>query len=143
MAKHVIEDPIITLNSVDLSGRVKKVTFLIGKRPPQNLTAMTDGWEDLVHVDIKKFKASFEFYQDYAASSVYATIKAIYDLTTSFTVVVRPTTAARSSTNPEWSGSMLLDGEFPVIDASEPGAVNMQPINFLGTGALSFLTSSS
>jgi hypothetical protein len=57
-------------------------------------------------------------------------------------LIVRPTTGIRTSDNPEWQGQILLDGEFPQIDA-EFGGVNMAPVNFLGTGALSFLTSSS
>jgi hypothetical protein len=57
-------------------------------------------------------------------------------------LIVRPTTGIRTSDNPEWQGQILLDGEFPQIDA-EFGGVNMAPVNFLGTGALTFATSSS
>ncbi len=144
MPRHVIEDAQVTLNGSVLSGRVKKLTIRTGKRPPANVTAMTDGWEESILVDVKNWKASFEFYQDYSTGSVYSVMKGIFDSTasTGVALIVRPTTGARTSDNPEWQGNLLLDGDFPQIDA-EFGGVNMAPANFVGTGTLSFLTSSS
>ena len=144
MPRHVIEDAQVTLNSVALSGRVKKVTIRTAKRPAAQVTAMTDSWEENILVDIKNWKASFEFYEDYTTGSVWATVKGIFDATGSSGVamIVRPTTGNRTSDNPEFQGQILLDGEFPVIDG-EVGGVNMKPVNFLGTGALSQVTTSS
>ena len=144
MPRHVIEDAQVTLNGTVLSGRVKKVTIRTAKRPAAQVTAMTDGWEENLLVDIKNWKASFELYQDYTTGSVYTALKAIFDATGSSGValIVRPTTGNRTSDNPEFQGQILLDGEFPFIDA-EVGGVNMAPVNFLGTGALSFVTTSS
>lgn len=144
MPRHVIEDAQVSINGVALSSRVKKVTIRTSKRPPANVTAMTDSWEENILVDIKGWKASFELYQDYSSGSVYATLKGIFNATGSSGVelLVTPTTAVVSSDNPQFKGQILLDGEFPQIDA-EMGGVNMAPVNFLGTGALSFQTSSS
>jgi hypothetical protein len=144
MPRHVIEDAQVTLNGVVLSGRVKKLTIRTSKRSPANVSAMTDSWEENILVDVKAWKASFEFYQDYSTGSVYETMKGIFDATGSSGVamIVRPTTGIRTTGNPEFQGQLLLDGEFSQIDA-EFGGVNMAPVNFLGTGALSFFTSSS
>jgi hypothetical protein len=144
MPRHVIEDAQITINGVVLSGRVKKVTIRTFKRPPAQVTAMTDSWEENLLVDIKGWKASFELYQDYSTGSVYETLKGIFDATGSSGValIVRPTTGIRTTGNPEFQGQILLEGEFPQLEA-EYGGVNMAPVSFLGTGALSFLTSSS
>lgn len=144
MPRHVIEDAQVTLNGTVLSGRVKKLTIRTFKRPPANVTAMTDGWEENLLVDIKGWKASLELYQDYSSGSVYATLKGIFDATGSSGValIVRPSTAIRSSDNPEFQGQVLLDGDFAQIDA-EFGGVNMAPVSLLGTGALTFATSSS
>lgn len=144
MARHVITNATVTLNGVALNGRVKKVTIRTAKRSPANVSAMLDTWEENILVDIKSFKASFEFYQDYTTGSVYETMKGIFDATGSSGVamIVRPTTGARTTGNPEFQGQILLDGEFPQIDAAF-GDAHMAPANFLGTGALSFLTSSS
>jgi hypothetical protein len=37
---------------------------------------MTDTWDENILVDIKAWKASFEFYQDYTTGSVWATSRA-------------------------------------------------------------------
>jgi hypothetical protein len=144
MPRHVIEDAQVTLNGVVLSSRVKKLTITTFKRKPAQVTAMTDSWEENLLVDIKGWKASFELYQDYSTGSVYETLKGIFDATGSSGVamIVRPTTGIRTTGNPEFQGQLLLDGDFAQIDA-EYGGVNMTPTAFLGTGALSFFTSSS
>lgn len=144
MPRHVITNAQVTLNGVALSGRVKKVTIRTAKRPPANVSAMSDTWEENILVDIKNWKASFEFYQDYTTGSVYTAMKSIYDATgtSGVALIVRPTTGIRTTDNPEFQGQILLDGDFPQLDA-EFGGVNMAPVNFLGTGALTFATSSS
>lgn len=144
MPRHVITNPQVSLNGVSLAGRVKKLAIRTSKRPPANVSAMTDTWEENILVDVKAWKASFEFYEDYTTGSVWSTIQGIFAATGSSGVamIVRPTTGIRTSDNPEWQGQILLDGEFSQIEA-EFGGVNMKPTNFLGTGALSFFTSSS
>jgi hypothetical protein len=144
MPRHVITAPQITLNGVSLAGRVKKLTIRTAKRSPAQVSAMTDGWEENILVDVKSWKASFEFYQDYTTGSVYDTLAGIFNATGSSGVamIVRPTTGVRTSGNPEFQGQILLDGDFSQIDA-EFGGVNMAPANFLGTGALSMFSSSS
>jgi hypothetical protein len=144
MPKHVIEDAMVTLNSVDISNRVKKVTFVTAKRSPQEATGMTDSWEERIGVDIRSWRCSLDLFQDYSTASVFGVLRALLDSTVSsgLPIVVRPTTAARGTTNPEFQGSVLLDGDYPLIDA-EVGAVNMAPVNLLGNGALSIVTTSS
>lgn len=144
MPRHVIEDAQVTINGTVLSGRVKKLSIRTAKRPPAQVSAMTDDWDENINVNVKSWKATFEFYQDYTTGSVYTVLKAILDATGSSGValIVRPTTAIRSSDNPEFQGQILLDGEFPFLDAEFAGT-NMAPVNFLGTGALTFATSSS
>lgn len=144
MPKLVIEDAWITLNSVDISNRVKKITLMTNKRAAREVTAMGDTWEDRLHVNIRGWKMSMDLYNDFSTGSVYAALKSILDSTASsgVPVIVRPTTNARTTGNPEWQGSVLLDGDFGQLDASV-GEENMTSPGFLGVGALSFLTSSS
>lgn len=144
MPKIVIESAWITLNGIDVSNRVKKVTLLTAKRPAREVTAMGDGYEDRLVVNIKNWKASFELLQDYSTGSVYAALKGIFDSTVSSGVamIVRPTTGARTTGNPEWQGSIVLDGDFGQLDASVGEEALTNP-SFLGNGTLSFLTSSS
>lgn len=144
MPRHVITNATVSINGTALTARVKKVTIRTAKRPPANVNAMTDGWDENILVDIKSWKASFDLYQDYTTGSVWSVLKGVFDSTASsgVQIIVRPTTGTRSSDNPDWQGNVLLDGEFPQIDG-EHGGINMQPVNFLGTGALSFLTSAT
>lgn len=144
MPRHVITGAQVTLNGVDVSRRVKKVTIRTSKRPPANVSAMQDAWEENILVDIKAFKASIDFYQDYTSGAVWPTIQGVFAATGSSGValIVRVSTALRTSDVPEWQGQVLLDGEFPQIDG-EFGATHMASLNLLGTGALAFVTSSS
>lgn len=144
MPKQVIENGSVTLNSVDLSTRVKKISIITGKRAPQNVTAMQDTWEDFLGVNIKGGKISLEFYQDLATGSVYETMKGILNSTasTGVPIVIRPTTGVRTTGNPDFQCSVLLDGDFAQIDGSVGDALMTNP-SFRINGTLSFLTSSS
>lgn len=144
MPKHVIEDAWVTLGGVDLSNRVRRVTLMIAKRTPAQVTGMTNDWEERVVVDIRSWRATLEFFQDYSTGSVYTTLKALMDSTASsgIPIIIRPTTAARTTGNPEFQGYVGVDGDFGLLDA-EVGGVNMSSPALLGMGTLSFLTSSS
>lgn len=145
MAKHIINNAQVTLTTADLSARVKKVSLITSQRSAQDATAMGDTWEDKLLVPIRAWKGSIEMFQDYAAGSVYATLKTLLDGTTTSTglvITVRPTTEIRSATNPEFYGSIIPDGDFAQIDA-EVGGVNMVSFGFIGDGTLNFYTSSS
>lgn len=151
MPKHVITDAQVTLNGVVLSSRVKKVTILVKERPPQLATAMGDSWEDRVKVDIRDWKANFEFYQDYSTSyttsgSVLDQLTAIFNSTAAagIAMLVKPTTEIQSASNPTFSGNLLTDGsEVTYMKADDVGDLNMTPLAMVGKGALSVLTSSS
>ena len=85
-----------------------------------------------------------EFYQDFAAGSVYAALKAACASTASsgVLIVVRPTTEARTTGNPEIQGYGLIDGDFAITDGAVGDVLMTQP-SFQGKGSLSEFTSSS
>lgn len=144
MPKHVIEDAWVTLAGVDLSNRVRRVTLMTNKRTPALVTAMTNNWDERVVVDIRGWRVNLELFQDYSTGSVYAAMKAILDSTASSGVplIIRPTTGARTTGNPEFQGYVGVDGDHGQLDA-EVGGVNMSNPTFLGLGQLDFFTSSS
>lgn len=144
MPKQVIENAWVTLASSDVSTRVKKVTITRSKRSPQQVTAMQETDEDYLPVNIRGWKVALEFYQDFAAGSVYAALKAAVASTASSGVLitVRPTTEARTTGNPELTGYVLIDGDFAILDGAVGDVLMTQP-SFQGKGALSELTSSS
>jgi len=59
--------------------------------------------------------ATFDFFQDFAAAKVHATLQPLISSTTPFTVEVRPVNAARSATNPAYLMTALLF-EYPMLD---------------------------
>lgn len=106
MAKFVIKNPIVTINSVDLSDHCSKVTIE---------TTFND-------VDVTSFGAvykavlqgmgsasmKFTFFQDYAAGSVDATLWPLSQSGASFPVTVKSTSAAVSATNPRFDMTGVL-----------------------------------
>lgn len=144
MPKQVIENAWVTLGGTDVSTRVKKVTIMRSKRANQQVTAMQEEDEDYLPVNIRGFKVALEFYQDFAAGSVYTALKAAVESTASSGILmtIRPTTESRTTGNPEFQGYVLIDGDYALVDGSV-GDVLMTSPNFQGKGALSEFTSSS
>lgn len=144
MPKHVIEDAMVTLDGVDISTRVKKLSLITRKRSPQNVSAMTNNWEEHIGIDVRGWRVQLDLMQDYSTANVYSVLKGMLDSTNSsgHPIIIRPTTAGRSATNPEWQGSVLLDGDFAFVDAEFAG-VNMAPVNLIGNGTLTSVTTST
>lgn len=112
MAKIVLRDASITVNGVDLSNHASKVTIVtefddvdftsFGATLKEHGKGLGDG-----HIDV-------DFYQDFAAASVNATLWPISQASTTVPVVVKPTSAAASSTNPSYTMQGLLMNYSPL-----------------------------
>lgn len=133
MAEYVLTDASVTVNAVNLSGMVRKATVNTSV-DEQDSTAMGAGWKGRKG-GLKDSKISLEFNQNFDAGSVDATLWSL--LGTTPTVVVKPTTAALSATNPGFSGAMLLK-EYTPIDGSV-GDMATAGAEFVGAGALTRL----
>lgn len=106
MAIFTLVDAYISINGVTLSDHAKSVT-VEDTRDQVDITAFgatskayTKGLGDA--------KITVEFYQDFAAGKVHATLQPLLGSTTPVTIEVRPTSAARSATNPAALMSGLL-----------------------------------
>jgi hypothetical protein len=133
MAVFVITDASVTINAVDLSGKVRKATLKISA-DDQDMTAMGATWQAVLG-GIKKGTLSLEFNQDYAAAQVDATLWAAFGLVT--TCTIKATSGANSATNPQFSGPMLLKDYTP-IDGSTGDAATANA-DLVIAGALSRL----
>src|SRR6266516_1829844 len=98
MAITVLTNAFVSVNSVDLSDHVSKVT-IEDLRDQVDITAMgatnkayTKGLGDA--------KVTVDFFQDFAAGKVHATLQPLIGSSTGFALEVRPTNAGRSATNP-------------------------------------------
>jgi hypothetical protein len=136
MATFVYTDASVTVNTVDLSDHVKSCTVnyeaemlddtVMGDTTRSNLAGLLN-WS----IDV-------EFLQDFAAAKVDATLFALIG-SASFTVIVKPTSGSVSSTNPSFSGSVVLESYPPMSGAV--GDLETASATFRSAGTLTRATS--
>lgn len=113
MAVFLQNDVQVTINSVDLTDHVASVTWTETAAELET-TAMGDS--NVTRIGgLKDGSISVEFHQDFAASSVYATLYTLLGTTT--TVEITPVSGALSATNPKHSAAALVT-ELPFIDGA-------------------------
>lgn len=127
MAKLVLTDASVTINSVDLSDTVQSVTLNYNADQVE-VTSMGDsahkftGGLDNITCDVTMF-------QDFAASEVEATVFSLVGSTT--TVVIKPTSGAVAADNPSYTiTDAFVSGHTPV--AGTVGDAAMTTVNFVG-----------
>lgn len=104
MPKLVLTNPQITIAGVDLSNSISSVT-LDTKYDIVETTAFGDTAKKRV-AGLADNSISLEFFQDFAASNVEATIYPL--LGTATTVVVKPVSTTTGSTNPSYTVSAVV-----------------------------------
>lgn len=137
MAKFVWSDAHFTINAVDLSNRVKKLTLDI-KVDEVEVTSMgsidASGrlFKDFLS-GFKDYSVEVEFFQDLAAASVDQTIYPM--LYTLQPIVMRPNkTAVVGTSNPEYRATMAVVGYQPIN--AEIGNAAMAPLKLAASGTL-------
>lgn len=133
MAKHILYDASVTVNGTDLSDHVESVEYTLTINE-QAAAAMSED-EDY---DMPGTKAVgdivINYYQDYAASEVWATHKALYTARSTFPLIVKPTSAADSATNPAFTKNVFVKS-MPAVSGTR-GQRHMAPITYRSAGAL-------
>ena len=135
MAKFVLTDASVVLNSVDLSDHVSSVTLEITSDEIVT-TAMGDTFQSRTG-GLKDGTLSIEFQQDFASSEVDATLFPLLGSTTAF--VVKPTSGSVSSTNPSYAGNVLVNSHSPV--ANGVGELATMSVSFPTSGTITRATS--
>jgi len=115
MAITTLTDAYVSINGVNLSDHVQKVT-LEDSRESVDITAM-GATSKAVAKGLGDAKVTCDMYQDFAAGKVHATLQPLIASTTPFTVEVRATSAGRSPTNPAFVMSALLMN-YAMLDGS-------------------------
>lgn len=127
MGSFVLTDASIVVNSVNMSPFAKSATVSV-EVDEQEDTAFGDSWRSRIG-GLKEFSVDVEFNSDFAASAVDATLWPLIGTTT--TVVLKATSDAVSSTNPSFTGTVLVTqyspldgqvGELATTSVSWPGA---------------------
>jgi hypothetical protein len=127
----VFTNAYVMLNAVDLSDHVKSVT-LDYKGELQDNTAMGATTRTRLG-GLKDWSLEIEFFQDFAAAEVDATLFGLVG--TPFTIEVKPVNAAASPTNPRYNGTGILES-YPPIGGSV-GEMAMTSVSIQAAGVLS------
>lgn len=126
----------VIINSVDLSDHVRQVTINYSAEMLEK-TAMGDNGKTRV-AGLLDFSVDVEFNQDFASGKVDATLFPLVGAA-AFPIAINPTNAAASTTNPTFSGNVLLETYPPL--GGNVGALLTTTAKFVGDGVLARATS--
>lgn len=112
MAKYVFTNAYLLINNVDLSSNVESVT-LENTAADVDVTAMGDGGKRHL-AGLQDNKLNVTFWQDFAATKVDATLSGIFSAGTAVAFKIGSNGSSFSSTNPNYSGSVVLLSYQPV-----------------------------
>jgi hypothetical protein len=139
MAITVLTDAFISVNGVTLSDHANHVT-VEDVRDEVDVTAF-GATNKAIAKGLGDATITVNFFQDFAAGKTYATLQPLISSSTPVTVEVRPTSAARSATNPAFVMSALLTTHNPID--GDVGAASMITGTFRNASqtGLQYLTS--
>lgn len=127
MAKVVLTNASITINSVDLSSYANSVE-LNYEVDSVEVTAFGDSGHNFVG-GLQNVSCNIDLMQDFAATKTEATVYPLVGTTT--TVVIKPTSGAVSATNPSYTlTGTFLAAHTPV--AAAVGELAMTSLSFTG-----------
>lgn len=108
----VLTDAHIIINSVVWSTHANKVEIPF-KADVKDATTFGQTWR-VKRAGLKEGNFNAEFLTDYTAANLDELLWTIFNAGTNVTFEVRPTSAARSATNPAFTGSVVPVGWIPV-----------------------------
>lgn len=106
MAKLILRDCFIKVNGITFSDHVSSVEVQ-AKKDDIDVTSFSGSGREHA-AGLRDTSITVNFQQDFAASQVDATLFPLWSGETEFEVLVRPTSAAGSATNPTYGGSAIL-----------------------------------
>src|SRR5689334_217544 len=112
MAKTVLTDVTVTINSVDLSDHVSKVEVSMEK-DEVDVTGFGAQAKEILP-GLADASIAVTFFQDFAAAEVDATLEPLYTNSSLFPIEVVPTSGGISATNPSYSGTFVLLQYVPI-----------------------------
>lgn len=139
MARIVLTDAKVTINGVNLSDHIASIT-LNESADVVETTAFSSTAAKTRVAGLKDNSVTLEFHQDFAANNVEATINGTSSLVGTVTsIVVQPTSAAVSATNPSYSFSALVS-EWQSLSGSV-GELSTASVTWPISGAITKATS--
>lgn len=141
MPKFVGDDISVVINGVDLSTHVKSADVK-EKHGVVEVTGMGASGDENILTKKKISTVDIEFWQSYDASSVNATLRPLVGSNTAFTVVVKPTSASVSATNPSYTGVMKLP-EWDAIVVGGVGEASVPKASFVNGDTVGIVEATS
>lgn len=135
MAATVLTDAKVVINSVNLSTYVRQVALNISVKE-EDVTAMGGNGYVARIAGLKDWTLEVDFNQDFSAAAVDQTLWPLFGTTT--TISINPTSAANSTTNPQYSGTVLVSKYQPL--SGKVGDVSTIKVPFAAAGPLSRAT---
>ena len=136
MAVFAFTDASVTINSVDLSDHVRSVSLSLTAEELDTTAMSATGYRTRAG-GLKDGSLTVEFTQDFASSEIDATFNGIIGTVVAF--VVKPTSGSVSSTNPSYSGNVLITEYMPLANAV--GDLATVSMTFPTSGAVTRATS--
>lgn len=133
MAKHPLVDVSLTSNGTDLSDHLLSISYQLGIGGGPG-AAMSELQDYNIPSTRSVSPITANFFQDFAASEVWATHKSLWENRSTFTLIVKPTSAVDGATNPAFSMSVYIQS-MGVINGSR-GDIHMAQIVYMPAGAL-------
>lgn len=122
----VLANPVVTVNSVDLSDQCTAATFTV-RYDALEATAFGDTARKYV-AGLGNHELTLTLFMSYASSETWATLKDLVGTTT--TVIVKPATGADATTNPGLTLTGCFLAELP--HNFQLGSLNSVDITFTG-----------
>lgn len=133
MSKFVFVNGAIVINSVDLSNHIQEVAV---EMTADAVDTTSMGETGHSHVQgLRDDSFSMTAFSDFAAAQLDATLWPIFDGGSVFVVSVWPAGTVTSSTNPKYSGTVVLTEYSPVAGAV--GDASMTSLTFPVSGRIS------
>lgn len=133
MAKYVVKTPQIVVNGVDLSDHLEDVTLTYEADEIESTSSGTTVNDKSFVAGLRSWSIDATLQQDYDANKVDATLFSLVGADP-FTIKVRPSSAAKSATNPSFEGNCILTSYPPMT--GKVGELAKVSVKFRGTGAL-------
>jgi hypothetical protein len=139
MAKHVIYNASVVVNGVDLSDHVESISGVEIGINNQAAAAMGEVQDYDMPGTQNLGDPVLTFYQDYAASKVYATFFPLFQNRTVFNLVIKADAGANATTNPAFTIPVFVMKK-PLLSGKR-GDRHMAPVTLKVAGAMTVATS--
>lgn len=132
----VLTSEYLSLAGTDLSAFTSKAEVGVEVEEKDVTTYAAQGWKVVIG-GLKSGTLGLEFKQDYAAGALDAILWPLFGTVVAFEV--RPTSAVAGTSNPKWTGSVLIKELKPI--SGGVGDEASQSVSFPTSGAVTRATS--